>query len=220
MPGEKLNKNYKRFLSVTLLSLCLIMPLTPMLLGSGRPVSAKTQGLLSLNSCSANQSFEATMLAVTVNNTLLNFNPGAPGMVNSSRRITGLAGGEDVVGIDFRPANGQLYALTSANRLYTINPSNAFATPVGAPFAPGLNGVSFGFDFNPVPDKIRLVSNADQNLRLNPNNGAIVGMDGTLAFAAGDPNAGQDPNIVGSAYTNNFAGSTSTTLYGIDSKLD
>src|SRR5215475_11439062 len=220
MPGEQPNKNYKRFLSITLISLCLITPLAPALLGPGRPVSAQSQGLLSLNSCSANQSFEATMFAVTVNNTLLNFNPGTPGVINSSRRITGLARGEDVVGIDFRPANGQLYALTSANRLYTINPSNAFATPVGAPFTPGLNGAKFGFDFNPVPDRIRLVSNADQNLRLNPNNGAIAGMDGTLAFAAGDPNAGQDPNIVSSAYTNNFAGSTSTTLYRIDSNLD
>ncbi|HEY7183685.1 MAG TPA: DUF4394 domain-containing protein, partial [Blastocatellia bacterium] len=160
------------------------------------------------------------MFAVTVNNTLLNFNPGAPGMINSSRRITGLARGEDVVGIDFRPANGQLYALSSANRLYTINPSNASATPVGAPFTPGLNGASFGFDFNPTSDRIRTASDADQTLRLNPNNGAIAAMDGPLAFAASDPNAGQNPNIVGSAYTNNFAGSTSTTLYGIDSNLD
>ena len=65
-----------------------------------------------------------------------------------------------------------------------------------------------------------MVSDAGQNLRLNPNNGAVAGVDTALAFAAGDANAGQNPNLVGSAYTNNFAGSTSTTLYGIDSNRD
>jgi 3D (Asp-Asp-Asp) domain-containing protein len=161
------------------------------------------------------------MFAVTDKNTLLNFNPGQPGMINSTRFITGLSQGESVVGIDFRPANGQLYALTTANRLYTINPSSGAATPVAAAaLANPLNGQSFGFDFNPTVDRIRVVSNAGQDLRLNPANAAVAGVDGTLAFAAGDPNAGQTPNVVGSAYTNNFAGATSTTLYGIDSTRD
>src|SRR5262249_46734491 len=143
------------------------------------------------------------------------------GMINSVRFITGLSQGESVVGIDFRPANGQLYATTTANRLYTINPSNGSATPVGsAALTTALSGQSFGFDFNPTVDRIRLVSNAGQDLRLNPNNAAVAGVDGMLAFAAGDPNAGQTPNVVGSAYTNNFAGSTATTLYGIDSNRD
>ena len=162
------------------------------------------------------------MFAVTDRNTLLNFNPGQPSMINSTRFITGLSQGETVVGIDFRPANGQLYALTTANRLYTINPSSGAATPVGAPLA-GLMGQSFGFDFNPTSDRIRTTSDADQTTRINPNNGARADTappDGPLAFAATDPNAGQNPNIVGSAYTNNFAGSTATTLYDIDSNLN
>ena len=33
-------------------------------------------------------------------------------------------------------------------------------------------------------------------------------------------NAGANPNIVGSAYTNSFSGTTTTTLYGIDSVRD
>jgi len=36
----------------------------------------------------------------------------------------------------------------------------------------------------------------------------------------GDPNFGTTPRIVGSAYTNNFSGATTTTLYDIDSNLD
>ena len=70
-----------------------------------------------------------------------------------------------------------------------------------------------------MPDLIRLVSDGDQDLRLNPNTGAVAGTDGTLAYAAGDPNAGANPNIVGSAYTNSFLGTKMTTLYGIDSGL-
>ncbi len=213
-----IKKNTRRWLPITLVLLCAFNLLTPPLTNSG---AAKARGILSFNSCSAGQSFEATMFAVTVRNTLLNFNPGAPGVINSVRSIIGLGPGENVVGIDFRPANGQLYALTDASRIYTINPSNGFATLVNAtPFNPALSGQTFGFDFNPVPDRIRVVSDGDQNLRLNPNNGALAGVDGTLAYAAADANAGADPNIVGAAYTNSFAGVTTTTLFGIDSDLD
>jgi len=214
-------KNTKRWLLITLVLLCALNPVTPMLATPSLPGSANDQSLSIINSCAANQSFEATMFAVTVGNTLLNFNPGAPGVINSARFITGLAQGESVVGIDFRPADGQLYALTNASRLYIINPANGFAAPVGAtPFTPVLNGQSFGVDFNPVPDRVRVVGDDGQNLRLNPNNGAVAGVDGALAFAAGDANAGQSPNVVGAAYTNNSAGATSTTLYGIDSDID
>ncbi len=89
----------------------------------------------------------------------------------------------------------------------------------GAPFSPALTGSSFGIDFNPTVDRIRLVSDADQNLRLHPDTGA-VGTDGNLVYAAGDANANANPNVVGSAYTANFNASTTTTLYGIDSNLD
>jgi hypothetical protein len=65
-----------------------------------------------------------------------------------------------------------------------------------------------------------VVSDADQNLRLNPNNGALAALDSPLAYAAGDLNAGANPNIVGAAYTNNIAGATSTALYVLDSNLD
>ena len=220
MPGEQPKKNYKRWLSITLSALCLINLLAPMLVDPNQEVNAQGQSLLNLNQCSANQTFEATMFALTSNNTLLNFNPGTPSIINSTSNITGLAQGESIVGIDFRPANGQLYALSSASRLYTINPSNGVATPIGSPLTTAVNGANFGFDFNPTVDRIRVVSNADQDLRLNPNNAAVAGVDGALAYAATDANAGQDPNIVGSAYTGNFAGSTMTTLYGIDSARD
>ena len=40
-----------------------------------------------------------------------------------------------------------------------------------------LNGQRFGFDFNPAADRIRVVSDSDQNLRLHPDTGAIAASD-------------------------------------------
>jgi hypothetical protein len=45
-------------------------------------------------------------------------------------------------------------------------------------------------------------------------------IDGAILFAATDTNNGQNPNVVAVAYSNNFAGATTTTLYGIDSGRD
>src|SRR4030095_1530123 len=70
-----------------------------------------------------------------------------------------------------------------------------------------------GFDFNPVVDLIRLVTSTGQNLRINPDTGAVVAEDTTIAFAAGDPNAGLAPNVSAAAYSNNVIGAMSTTLY-------
>jgi Domain of unknown function (DUF4394) len=48
-------------------------------------------------------------------------------------------------------------------------------------------------------------------------------VDGNLAYAAGNRNAGVSPTITASAYTNNFAGvpaGRTTQLFNIDSNLD
>lgn len=161
-----------------------------------------------------------TMFALTADNNLLKFSAGTPNQATSTP-ITGLSTGESLIGIDFRPANGLLYSISNQNRVFTINTSSGVATQVGGtPLTPPTNGAMFGFDFNPVPDRIRVVSDQDMNIRVNPNNGAVAGVDTVLTYAAGDANAAMNPSIVGSAYTNNFAGTTTTTLYGIDSRLD
>jgi len=169
----------------------------------------------------------AIIYGVTATNNLVSFSSTNPGTFLINRPITGLQEGETILGIDFRPANGQLYALGSTSRLYTIDPATGAATPVGASGGFTLSGAEFGFDFNPVPDLIRVNSDADQNLRLNPNTGGLQGTDGTLAYDATDadgdpvdPNAGTNPTIVAAGYVNSFAGATTTTLYDIDSNLD
>lgn len=130
-----------------------------------------------------------------------------------SKAITGLQTGETILGVDIRPATGQLYALGSTSRLYVLNTSSGAATAVGtAPFATLLSGTSFGFDFNPTVDRIRCISNTGQNLRLHPDTGGIAAVDGILNPAT--------PSVTASAYTNNFAGATTTVLYNIDSMTD
>ncbi len=157
---------------------------------------------------------------VTDTQTLVSFDSSDSTSILSGVAISGLASNEQIRGIDIRPATGQLYALGSFNNMYTIDAATGAATQVGSgPFAPPTNGSSFGFDFNPVIDRIRVVSDANQNLVLNPNDGTST-MVTDLFFGAGDINEGMDPNIVGSAYTNSFFGATSTQLYGIDTGLD
>jgi hypothetical protein len=154
---------------------------------------------------------------VTQDNQLVTFQSDNVTNVEPSHAITGLPGGENIVGLDVRPLNGQLYALGKTSRLYVINPRTGAARQVGAtPFIPALAGTGFGFDFNPTVDRIRVTSDAEQNLRLNPDDGTVAGVDTNLAYAPGDPGAGTNPSVAGSAYTNSFAGATSTTLYDID----
>ncbi len=161
--------------------------------------------------------------ALSTNNNLYNFSSTSPGTL-SLRPITGLMPGETALAIDFRPAMpvGRLYVLGSTNRVYLIaDPNSGVATPVGgAPFATALAGLEFGFDFNPTVDRIRIVSDADQNLRAQPDLGTIAAVDSMLAFNVGDPNFGTNPRVTGAAYTNSFAGATTTVLYDIDSNLD
>jgi len=84
---------------------------------------------------------------------------------------------------------------------------------------PFEGGTISGFDFNPAADRLRLVGDNDQDFRINVDTGAVT-VDGTLAFADGDANAGVNPNITAAAYTNSFDGTTSTQLYDIDTLLN
>lgn len=133
--------------------------------------------------------------------------------------ITGVAG---VHGIDFRPANGMLYALGADAKIYTINTTSGAATVVtgdagsGTTFPIALDpaATSYGFDFNPVADRIRVHNNVGQNYRLHPINGESVNAtsDGTLEYEGGTT-----APIVASGYTNSVNPKpVATALFGID----
>ena len=166
------------------------------------------------------------VVAVTADHELITFNAGQPERILERRPVTGLAPGERLVGIDYRVARGVLYALSQAGRLYTLDIPTGALRPVGAaPAVVALNGAAFGFDFNPAADRIRVVSNTGQNLRLHPDTGAVVDGDAAiggvqpdpaLRYAYSDVNAGRQPDIAGAAYTYNPQDGKLTTNYAID----
>ncbi len=145
--------------------------------------------------------------AIDPSNNLIIFDPTDPSD-RINKTTSGISSGDNIVGMDLRPANGQLYAMGSNGRLYTVNTATGVFTPMGGLFPTPLSGTEFGFDFNPTVDRIRVVSNNRQNLRLNPNDGSIAGVDNMI-------NPGT-PAITAAAYTNNYPGATSTVLYVID----
>lgn len=160
------------------------------------------------------------LIGLTSTNTLVSFDSAAPGTIGANVAITGLQAGETLLAIDRRPADGVLYGMGSSDLIYTIDTATGAAAAVGSGFIPSLSGTSFGFDFSPVADRIRVVSTDASDFRLNPNDGALAGTDTALTYAPGDSGAGVSPRVVGSAYTNNFDGTAVSTLFGIDSNRD
>lgn len=160
------------------------------------------------------------LAGISANGKLVIFRSNDPASATSVK-IRGLQKKEKLLGIDVRPLNGQLYGLGSTSRIYTINRTTGQATAVAGPFDPLLAGTSFSFDFNPVVDRIRIMSDSGQNLRVHPDTGVTVAIDAGLAYAGGDPNFATIPGIVACAYNNNDnIVETPTTLYNIDATRD
>lgn len=155
------------------------------------------------------------------NNVLVTF-PSDDPMAVSKVKIKGLQKKETILGIDVRPLNGQIYALGSTSRLYVINRDTGVATAVsGTPLSPLVVGTSVAFDFNPTVDRIRIMTDAGQNLRAHPDTGAVVAVDASLAYAGGDANFADVPEVSACAYTNNDNDPvTGTTLFDIDTAND
>jgi hypothetical protein len=155
--------------------------------------------------------------------TLVTFDTATPAAL-TARSITGLQSiDETVVGIDLRPATGQLFAVTvpigiSANalvRTYAVDPATGAATFVGSipSTVPGAADTQWGVDFNPTVDRLRAVLANNESFRINPSNGSLAGDDVNLTYTL--PATGP---IVAAAYDRNVAAAVGspTTLYEID----
>jgi hypothetical protein len=156
--------------------------------------------------------------------TLARFDTASPTAApDLSVAITGLGLGESVVGIDIRPFDLKLYALTkdgsNAGRLYSVDTISGAATLVATltpnaldavPYT-SLSGTRFAFAFNPQADRIRLITDSGLNYRINPSTGVVLHDP--------DLNPGT-PHVVAAAYINSFHGTTATSLYDIDSNAD
>jgi len=155
---------------------------------------------------------------------LIRFAAATPGMTTATMPITGIFGAESLVGIDFRPATGQLYALGvdhTANNgtIYRLDPQSGAATVIGTAGSiafvqtDGLTAVDlpdpatagYGFDFNPAVDRIRVTTSTGLNFRLNQLTGTAVDGDGVASPAGtpANPANGTNPdggiNIAGTA---------------------
>jgi hypothetical protein len=172
------------------------------------------------------------VFGLTANGRLVSFVPATPGTLTTDVAISGLGTGESLVGIDFRPADGRLYAIGSSGKLYSVNTASGAVTLVASlsaaagddnPFTALSATAAFGQDFNPVPDLLRLVDNAGSNLRIVPSarslgTPAVAQVAGaTFTDAALNP---ATPALVAVAYTNSYASSTVTTLLGVDGTAD
>ncbi len=201
--------------------------------------TAPVQGFAVQNQASAG----TPIVALTTAGSLLRFSSNSPGTVTTVA-ITGITAGETLVGIDYRPATGQLFGLginaaADTGTLYILDPQSGAATVVGAAgsiafvnaagMAVDLPADGYGIDFNPTVDRIRVVTNTGLNFRLNPITGGAV--DGDLGGAAGSvPGINPDSAVNGlqtgsigvsaTAYTNSFAGATATTQYTLDAASD
>jgi Domain of unknown function (DUF4394) len=155
------------------------------------------------------------LVATTDQNQLIRFDARDPERLRDVRAITGLPAGVTLKGIDFRPATGDLYGVGSDSVVYRVNPRTAIAVAEGPAFTPALRGSWFGVDFNPVVDKLRVVSDASQNLRLNVDEGTVLSADADL-----NPGA---PMVVGAGYESSSFSATrpaATRLFVIDAVSD
>jgi hypothetical protein len=157
-----------------------------------------------------------TVYAVTDGAELIQFNAGAPQKILSRKPLTGLPANDWIAGIDFRVSRGVLFALTASGRLFTLDTATGALQPVGSLPPVLIQGGAIGMNFNPVADRIRVVTDTGQNLRLHPETGALAATDPPLAYAAGDPRQGQVPHVSAAAYTYNKQNDKLTTNYAID----
>jgi trimeric autotransporter adhesin len=157
------------------------------------------------------------LVALTQSNSLISFDSSNPGSTSAPVSITGLMMGDVLAGIDYRPSNGVVYGFASTGgvgRVYSINTLTGAAL-LSSTLNQTVTGSFYGVDFNPVADRLRIIGDDGQSLRVNVDTGLTL-VDGALNYAMMDPNNGTTPFVVASAYTNSVAGATSTTLYNID----
>jgi hypothetical protein len=151
---------------------------------------------------------------LTSDNRVVTFKTATPNTLDTNVAISGLAGGERLIGFDVRPKDGLLYGLSSSGRIVTLDPATgvvtikstlaADSTDSSSPFS-NLIGTAFAVDFNPVADRLRVIADSGQNLRINVDNGATT-TDGPLNSAG----------VTAAAYTNSYGGATATVLYDIN----
>ncbi|MER5225940.1 DUF4394 domain-containing protein [Streptomyces flaveus] len=167
-------------------------------------------------------------IGLTDNQRLVKFRVDQPGRTLPLGKVDGLKGDSKLIGIDYRVQNNKLYGVGDRGGIYTIREIGAKATKVSQ-LSVALQGSSFGVDFNPAANRLRVISDTGQNLRHNIDDPAgapaagTTAVDGTLANPPVPPatTGATAQGVTGAAYTNNdLAAATATTLFDVDTALD
>jgi hypothetical protein len=155
-----------------------------------------------------------TFVALIGNDILANVD----GRTSKTTSLVKIDGVGPVLGIDVRPADGQLYALASDGTIAIVDPATGKATPKSKLDTVPPADVQISVDFNPVADKMRIIGADGTNLRADVDSGKVTS-DQRLKFAEADAATGKTPTIVAAAYSNSMKGAKETTLYDIDGVL-
>ena len=163
-------------------------------------------------------------IILTNNGLITSINRDMPNSIISSVKISMLEAGDQLVGIDYRPKDEKLYAIGLLGNIYTLNPNTGvatflrklFADPTdindgNTPFIKILGDANLiSVNFNPAADRLRVITNTGQNLRINVDTGATI-TDGQISSTSSI-----SPVVMAAAYTNAFSGTATTKLYSID----
>ncbi|WP_273454608.1 DUF4394 domain-containing protein [Nevskia ramosa] len=162
----------------------------------------------------------ATVFGIRGGAELVRFSPDSPATVTSIGAISGLGAGETILGIDFRPADGNLYAVTSAGRVLTVDPATGIASSIQPITGDGtaLTALRYGIDFNPVANALRIIGDDGLNLRV-PTAALVSPAPAVPVAAIVDGRMGYLRGVTAAAYTNPESGS-STTLFVIEADTD
>ncbi|MET7746707.1 DUF4394 domain-containing protein [Streptomyces sp. NPDC005385] len=159
-------------------------------------------------------------VGLTTDQRLVEFDVNRPGGARPLGNVSGLTGDTRLVGIDFRVQNGKLYGVGNEGGVYTLN--RAARVVKVSQLTVALSGTTFGVDFNPVANRLRIISDTGQNLRHNIDDPAApltTTVDGTLTNPTMPPTTAL--GVTGAAYTNNdLEAATATSLFDLDTMAD
>ncbi|KOG53587.1 lipoprotein [Streptomyces griseoflavus] len=148
------------------------------------------------------------------------FTTNRPDVLDWVRAVTGLSGDTSLIGIDFRVQDGLLYGVGNKGGIYTIKTPPATADVVVTKVSQlqyDLRGTTFGVDFNPAADRLRVISDTGQNLRHNLNDHSTI-QDLNLTTP---PIEGTTKGVTAAAYTNNdLSTATATSLIDMNTASD
>jgi hypothetical protein len=165
---------------------------------------------------------ELRVIGLTEDGRLVSFRARSPERTRNLGHVTGFTGTDRaLIGVDFRVQDGKLYGVGNGGGVYTIDPRTAEATLVNT-LTMQLEGRVFGVDFNPAADRLRIISDAGQNLAHNVNAGGVTVANATLTYTAPPATPVPALGVTAAAYTNNDLNqpNTGTTLFDLDTTLD